>query len=108
MKRLNFTLKQETVDLLDKIAGKYFDGNKSKTVRIALESLANSLNNPGWVVTGYSPVELNQKANCHMCGTGFSKGRVLYRPVFEKGTGPEAIPQIPAEIWLDCPDCLDA
>jgi len=39
MKRQNFTLKQETIDLLEKLSDAYFEGNKSRTVirrRIAI------------------------------------------------------------------------
>ena len=40
MQRLNFTLDEATVQLLDRLAAKYYHGNKSLTVRAALESLA--------------------------------------------------------------------
>ena len=40
MKRLNFTLDQDTVHLLEDLAKKFYEGNKSQTVRAALESLA--------------------------------------------------------------------
>ncbi len=106
MKRQNFTLKQETIDLLDQLAKRYFEGNKSRTVRVALETLAHGLEKEGWVISGYSPVEIDSETDCHICGNMFEEGRVLYRPVFEKGKGPEAIPRIPEELWLDCPTCI--
>jgi hypothetical protein len=39
MQRLNFTLDDATVQLLDRLAEKYYHGNKSLTVRSALEWL---------------------------------------------------------------------
>ncbi len=33
---------------------------------------------------------------------------MLYRPVFERGQSPRALPRIPAEAWLDCPDYTEA
>ena len=40
MQRLNFTLDDSTVDLLERVAETWYGGNKSQTVRAALESLA--------------------------------------------------------------------
>lgn len=107
MKRLNFTLDQDTVDLLGELSGKYYDGNKSQTVRAALESLAAHIGHEGWVITGYTPKELDAAASCHSCGEAHKKGEVLFRPVFEKGNSPKALSKIPSEIWLDCTDCAE-
>lgn len=41
MKRLNFTLDDDAVSLLESLAERYYQGNKSQTVRAALESLAS-------------------------------------------------------------------
>jgi hypothetical protein len=35
------------------------------------------------------------------------EGDVLYRPVFERGEGPRAMPKIPRENWLDCSNCVE-
>lgn len=107
MKRLNFTLDQETVRLLNQLSEKYYRGNKSQTVRAALESLAAHTGHEGWVIAGYTPQKLEVEESCHGCGSPHSKGEVLYRPVFEKGNSPEALSSIPSEKWLDCPDCAE-
>lgn len=107
MKRLNFTLDDETVKLLEDLAGKYYSGNKSQTVRAALESLAVHAGHEGWVITGYTPKELEGETNCHGCGESHEKGDVLYRPVFEKGSSPRALSSMPSENWLDCPKCAE-
>lgn len=107
MKRLNFTLDSDTVKLLEELSWKYYNGNKSQTVRAALESLAVHAGHEGWVIAGYTPKELDGEANCHSCGETHEKGEVLYRPVFEKGSSPNALRTMPTENWLDCPDCAE-
>lgn len=107
MKRLNFTLDEDTVKLLQELSQKYYDGNKSQTVRAALESLAAHAGHEGWVIAGYTPIQLDDQADCHSCGDTHRKGEVLYHPVFEKGSSPKALPRIPSEDWLDCPDCAE-
>lgn len=107
MKRLNFTLDNETVKLLEDLAGKFYGGNKSQTVRAALESLAAHAGHEGWIISGYTPKELDTEVSCHGCGESHGKGDVLYRPVFEKGSSPKALPAMPSENWLDCPDCAE-
>ena len=107
MQRLNFTFDDETVRLLEKLAEKYYHGNKSLTVRSALESLAAHAGHEGWVVSGYTPVVVDEQTRCHTCGDPQSKGDVLYRPVFTRGEGPRVMPRIPAENWLDCSNCAE-
>lgn len=107
MHRLNFTLDSDAVRLLEKLAETYYGGNKSQTVRAALESLAAHTGHDGWVITGYTPVQLDGEAACHSCGTSHHEGEVLFRPVFERGASPQALPAIPAEVWLDCSDCAE-
>jgi hypothetical protein len=107
MQRLNFTLDDATVQLLDRLAEKYYHGNKSLTVRSALESLAAHAGHEGWVVTGYTPIVVEGQASCHTCGDMHREGDVLYRPVFERGEGPRAMPKIPRENWLDCSNCVE-
>lgn len=107
MKRLNFTLDQDTVALLEDLAQKFYDGNKSQTVRAALESLAAHTGHEGWIISGYTPKEVEGEASCHGCGETHREGEILYRPVFERGKSPSALPAIPAEPWLDCPDCAE-
>jgi hypothetical protein len=107
MKRMNFTFDADTVELLDELAGKYYGGNKSQTVRAALESLAVHAGHEGWVITGYTPKEIDDKIDCHGCGESHGKGEVLYRPVFERGSSAKALSAIPGENWLDCPDCAE-
>ena len=107
MKRLNFTLDEDAVQLLDQLAATYYHGNKSQTVRAALESLATHIGHDGWVITGYTPMKLSAKAACHTCGAAHHEGEVLFRPVFERGTSPSALAHIPAEVWLDCSGCAE-
>ena len=60
MQRLNFTLDRETVTLLSELAQqKFYQGNKSQTIRAALQSLATHTGHAGWVINGYTPTELN-------------------------------------------------
>lgn len=107
MQRLNFTLDDATIALLDRLSRGYYGGNKSQTVRAALESLAAHIGSEGWVIAGYTAVELGVGANCHTCGEEHAEGEVLYRPVFERGQSPAAMPRIPTEPWLDCSRCVD-
>ncbi|MFQ5692189.1 MAG: hypothetical protein ACE5IM_03985 [Nitrospinota bacterium] len=107
MPRLNFTLDGKAVSLLGRLARKYYGGNKSLTVRRALESLAAHAGHEGWRIAGYTPVTIEERAACHTCGGTHRKGEVLYRPVFERGEGPNALAKLPKENWLDCPDCVE-
>lgn len=107
MQRLNFTLDSETVELLERLAEKFYSSNKSATVRAALESLATHVGHEGWVVAGYTPVQVDAETDCHSCGTTKGDGEILYRPVFERGESPSALAHIPAEPWLDCSDCVE-
>lgn len=107
MQRLNFTFNEDTVALLDTIARQFYNGNKSSTVRAALESLATHLGHEGWVIAGYTPVQLDRQAACHECGARYRSGDVLYRPVFERGRGETVLQTLPAVSWLACPSCID-
>jgi hypothetical protein len=107
VQRLNFTLDDATVKLLNELSEKYYHGNKSLTVRAALESLAVHAGHAGWVVRGYTPIVLDHQTSCHTCGDLHPEGDVLYRPVFERGEGPRAVPRIPRESWLDCSNCAE-
>jgi hypothetical protein len=108
MKRVNFTLDEETMELLAQLASTYYDGNRSRTVRAALESLASHVGHDGWVISGYTPVRAGESTNCHQCGLSKNKGDLLYRPVFERGRGPVALPEIPEEEWFACADCVES
>lgn len=107
MHRLNFTLDGATTRLLEELATKYYDGNKSQTVRAALQSLAAHAGHEGWVIAGYSPAIVEDQTACHTCGETHPEGDVLYRPVFERGRGPAALPHLPTESWLDCLSCVE-
>jgi hypothetical protein len=107
MNRLNFTLDDATVELLGRLADRYYGGNKSQTVRAALESLAAHLGHEGWVVAGYTPVVIADPAACHSCGEAHDQGEVLFRPVFRRGYGAGALRRLPAEPWLDCSACVE-
>ena len=107
MKRINFTVDEATLTLLSELAERYYKGNKSKTVRAALESLAAHSGHMGWIIRGYVPVETDVDTSCHTCQTTHQKGDILFRPVFERGRGPEAYTHIPSESWMDCPDCAE-
>lgn len=107
MKRLNFTLDDSTVDLLNRLSEKYYEGNKSQTVRAALEGLAAHQGHDGWIITGYTTTRAAHEVSCHNCGSEQSEGNVLFKPVFEKGNSPSAIKQIPSEEWVECPQCVE-
>ncbi|PKD42781.1 hypothetical protein [Rhodohalobacter barkolensis] len=108
MKRLNFTLDNSTVELLSKLADKFYEGNKSQTVRAALESLATHQNHDGWVISGYTPIKTDHEVNCHTCGTSKHEGEILFKPVFERGSSPKAIREIPSEEWVECSVCVES
>ncbi|MCB0717148.1 MAG: hypothetical protein KDD65_01810 [Bacteroidetes bacterium] len=105
MQRLNFTLDKGTVRLLEKLSRTY-GGNKSQTVRAALEFLAAHQGSAGWVIKGYTATRIEDESSCHTCGETHSEGEVLYMPVFELGEGAAALKTLPSEVWLDCPDCV--
>ncbi|MEX0994542.1 MAG: hypothetical protein WD599_03375 [Balneolaceae bacterium] len=107
MKRLNFTLDNDTVALLNKLAEKYYEGNKSQTVRAALESLATHAGHDGWIISGYTALRTDHEAHCHSCGKEHDKGELLYKPVFERGNSPSALHSIPREDWLECSSCVE-
>jgi hypothetical protein len=107
MQRLNFSLDAGTVELLDRLASEYYAGNKSRTVRAALESLAVHIGHDGWVVRGYVPTPVAGEVSCHTCGEEHHQGEVLFRPVFERGQSPRALPTMPTEEWLECTDCVE-
>lgn len=108
MKRLNFTFDASTIRLLEQLSEAYFDGNKSLTVRAALEEMASRIGRDGWVVAGYTPLKAPFQAVCHSCGKEHREGDVLYRPVFERGKSPDALPELPQEEWTECPKCVGA
>lgn len=108
MKRLNFTLDDDTVRLLEKLAAKYYQNNKSQTVRAALESLASHAGQEGWVIAGYTPVKADHEVSCHSCGSEQHEGNMLFKPVFERGSSPSAVKTIPSEEWVECPTCLES
>lgn len=106
MKRLNFTLDEETIALLHRIADQYYHGNKSLAVRAAVVSLAAHLGHEGWVIAGFVPVKVDTNTECHTCHRHFAPGETLYRPVFRKGRAHKAMPHLPREQWLECNDCV--
>ena len=107
MKRLNFTLDASTVELLEELSSKFYNGNKSQTVRAALESLAARQGHDGWVIAGYTQLKIDHEVHCHSCGSEYGEGRVLFQPVFERGNSPDAIQQIPDEEWVECSLCVE-
>ena len=94
-------------DLLQELANKYYQGNKSQTVRAALESLATHQGHDGWVITGYTPLRVDHHVHCHTCGKEQDEGKVLFKPVFERGNSPSAIQKIPNEEWVECVTCVE-
>jgi hypothetical protein len=107
LKRLNFTLDDDTVQLLSKLSQKYYEGNKSQTVRAALESLATHASHDGWVITGYTTLKIDNNTPCHTCGKEYNSGDMLYKPVFERGVGSSALKKIPEEDWVECHHCVE-
>jgi len=105
MQRLNFTLDDATVRLLENLSRAY-GGNKSQTVRAALEFLAHHQGSAGWVIKGYTAMRVETESSCHTCGEAHTEGDVLYMPVFELGEGASALKTLPSEVWLDCTDCV--
>ena len=62
MRRLNFTLDESTISLLEELAGALHQGNKSQTIRAALQSLSSQNSRGGWIIAGYAPAELGADA----------------------------------------------
>jgi hypothetical protein len=108
MKRFNFTLDGDTIELLNKLADTFYKGNKSLTVRAALESLATHAGHDGWIIAGYTALRTEEQAECHSCGKEHEKGEVLFKPVFERGNSPGALQSIPGEDWLECSVCVES
>jgi hypothetical protein len=108
MRRVNFSLDEAAVDLLNELADRYYGGNKSHTIRAALESLAVHTRHEGWVIGGYVPAVVDRLTACHDCGVPYREGDVLYRPVFQRGDGPKVWPDLPTENWLACSSCAEA
>ncbi len=107
MQRINFTLDDETLGLLSTLATKLYGGNKSLTIREALQALAAQHSTEGWVVKGYVPVMIEQDDTCSICGRICHHGNVFYRPVFERGTGPHVLHHLPTLNWLECQQCAE-
>jgi len=105
MRRLNFTVDDETASLLESLAREFYGGNKSLAIRSAVESLAAHSGHAGWVVSGFTPVELGRETACHCCRETFQPGQTLYRPVFERGVSGKSLAELPVEPWLDCATC---
>jgi hypothetical protein len=105
MRRINFTLDQDTVNLLGSLAHQFYGGNRSLAIRAAVESLAVHSGHAGWVVTGFTPVQIEARTPCHCCSEEFDVGSTLFKPVFERGISPEALDELPAGKWLDCSKC---
>lgn len=105
MRRINFTLDEETVTLLNSLADQFYGGNRSLAIRAAVESLAAHSGHAGWVVTGFTPVEIDADTKCHCCAAEFQPGATLFRPVFEKGVSPNALQELPDGKWFDCARC---
>lgn len=108
MKRLNFTFDDSTIELLEELSDNYFSGNKSQTVREALESLKVNIGNKGWVIKGYTPRQLEEEIQCYSCGEDHHAGEILFTPVFEKGSGVRAINALPKKPWVECDKCVDS
>ena len=86
MRRINFTLDQDTVNLLGSLAHQFYGGNRSLAIRAAVESLAAHSGHAGWVVTGFTPVQIEARTPC-------------------RGISPEALDELPAGKGLDCSKC---
>jgi len=105
MKRLNFTVDDETASLLESLAAHLYGGNKSLAIRSAVESLAAHSGRSGWIISGFTPVELSKETACHCCHERFGVGQTLFKPVFERGVARGALSELPEEPWLDCQNC---
>ncbi len=108
MQRINITLDDETIDMLTTLANQLYGGNKSLTIREALQSLAAHTGQDGWIVRGYVAVVVSQEEEvCHTCGRVCHQGDIFYRPVFERGSGRNVITHLPRTDWLECQQCAE-
>lgn len=107
MRRINITIDSETQELLNTLATQFYGGNRSFTIRAALQSLASQVGQQGWVIRGYVPVAADPSTACHSCGRESLPNDVFYRPVFERGGGQHAFSHLPHTNWLDCQECAE-
>jgi hypothetical protein len=103
--RCNFLLDAKTISLLEQLANDRFRGNKSEAVRAAIQGLAAAASASGWVISGFTPVTIESETACHCCSKVFEPGDSLYRPVFQWGSSPNALEDLPESLWLDCSTC---
>ncbi len=107
MQRINISLDTETLELLSTLSERLYGGNRSLTIREALQSLAAHVGQEGWVVRGYVPVAPTPEEACHTCGRAGQQGDVFYRPVFERGSGQAVLAHLPTDNWLECLQCAE-
>lgn len=105
MRRTNFTLDDDTLALLSSLADQFYGGNKSLAIRAAIDALAAHKGPVGWVISGFTPVQVEASTRCHCCSNEYAPGSTLFRPVFERGSSPLALADLPQSPWLDCSQC---
>ena len=106
-----FILKTEVARLLETLAKEHFGGNQTETVRAGLRALAveyGLLGETTWIVDGYVAGRAPKGgARCYRCERRFQAGELLYRPIFRRGSGPNALSRLPEEeLWV-CPLCVE-
>ena len=107
-----FLLKPEVARLLETLAKNHFANNQTETFRAGLRALAvrYGLSETTWIVDGYVAGRAPKGgARCYRCERRFQAGELLYRPVFRRGSGPDALSRLPPseeELWV-CPLCVE-
>jgi len=105
-----FLLKPDVARLLETLAKNHFGDNQTETLRAGLRALAvrYGLSETTWIVDGYVAGRAPKgDARCYRCERHFQVGEFLYRPVFRRGYGPDALPHLPEEeLWV-CPLCVE-
>ncbi|MEX2600184.1 MAG: MerC domain-containing protein [Balneolaceae bacterium] len=66
----------------------------------------------GWVIDHFWGFELFESSvtlsGSALLVTEHPKGHILFRPVFERGSSPNAIDHIPDEEWVECIPCVES
>jgi len=106
-----FSLGADAAELLETLAEQFFGSNQTETVRAGLRALAveyGLLGETTWIVDGYVAGRAPKGgARCYRCERRFQVGELLYRLVFRRGSGPNALPHLPEEeLWV-CPLCVE-
>ena len=85
MRQVDLVLDPPTLKLLHQLAILYFDGDETRTIKAALQSLAAHSGCDGWAVAGYAPLGLRPEQG-RVAPDGDS-WELSFRPIFARQSG---------------------